>query len=200
MPKTRTITVYAFKELDDTAKEKARDWYRSVFFEFDWWDHVYDDAKECAAVIGINIDRIYFSGFSSQGDGACFEGSYCYATHAPEKIREHAPKDTTLHAIADALEDTQQSWHGSLEARVKQSGHYSHEYCTDIDVSDACEDIDSSRSIVEAEERLINLLRDYMRWIYSQLQTEYDYLNADDQIDESITVNDYEFNQDGTVA
>ena len=72
---TTTQNVYTFNELSDTAKESARDWYRSDPFP-DWHEFVIDGAKEVGALLGIEIDNIWFSGFSSQGDGACFTGSY----------------------------------------------------------------------------------------------------------------------------
>ena len=50
---------------------------------------------------------IWFSGFWSQGDGACFEGRYAYAPRASLRIRDYAPRDTELHRIADALQALQ---------------------------------------------------------------------------------------------
>jgi hypothetical protein len=77
MPKKRVTetTVYQFDELSDEAKEKAREWYRqgNVTTRF-WSECTIDDAKEIGKLLGMDIDNIYFSGFWSQGDGACFEG------------------------------------------------------------------------------------------------------------------------------
>ena len=39
-----------------------------------------------------------------------------------------------------------------------------------------------------------------MDWIYRTLKKEWDDLNADEQVDESIRINEYEFFQDGTRA
>lgn len=49
--KTITKTVYEFDELNDRAKEKARDWYREHALDYDWWECVYEDA----ANIGLKI-------------------------------------------------------------------------------------------------------------------------------------------------
>ena len=85
------IKVFKFNELDDRAKEKAREWYRSHATDDEWWDCTYDDFQAICEIIGIELDTkpvrlmgggvrqepiIYFSGFSSQGDGACFAGEY----------------------------------------------------------------------------------------------------------------------------
>ena len=118
MPEIIETTVYRLDELSDAAKEKARAWYRQTGFDHDWFEFVYDDFERICAIIGVDLKTvpvrlygggtrqkpcIWFSGFWSQGDGACFEGRYGYAKDAPRKIRDHAPKDGELHRIADAL-------------------------------------------------------------------------------------------------
>ena len=35
-PMTKHYTLYTFDELSDAAKEKAREWYRSVALDHDW--------------------------------------------------------------------------------------------------------------------------------------------------------------------
>jgi len=200
MPHDKTETVYFFAELEDDAKEKARDWYRDGALDYEWWDSVYEDAITCAAILGIEITKIYFSGFSSQGDGACFEGSYAYAKGSAKEIKQHAPQDDDLGSIADRLQDLQRGWFYGLSASVRQSGHYMHEMCTEISVYDDQETYRSTRAFEDMEQDLKDLLREYMQWIYSNLMKEYDYLNDDEQVDEMIQVNEYEFNQDGTRA
>ena len=93
MPRTMTVhtEVFGYHELSEKAKEAALDaWAQeNEFFN----DFVYEDAVRVAELLGIEIDSkpvklmngstrydpaIFFSGFWSQGDGACFEGSYRY--------------------------------------------------------------------------------------------------------------------------
>ena len=50
---------------------------------------------------------IWFRGFWSQGDGACFEGAYAYVRGATVGIRAHAPQDNELHRIVDTLQAIQ---------------------------------------------------------------------------------------------
>jgi hypothetical protein len=40
-------------------------------------------------------------------------------------------------------------------------------------------------------------LRDLMQWLYDSLEREYDTTQADEQVDESIRCNEYEFDEDG---
>jgi len=195
-PMTQIIetTVYSFDELSDAAKEKARDWYREGALDYDWYDSVYSDAKEAGRILGIEITDIFFSGFCSQGDGACFEGRYSYAKQSAKKIREYAPQDTILHSIADSLQAIQAESFYSLEASVKHRGHYSHEFCTDIDVFDGrsgdCAPVDVAEAITKELRRL-------MKWIYRQLEADYDYLNSDESVDETIKINEYTFTESG---
>lgn len=213
MPHTIEKTVFDFEELSDSAKSRARDWYREGALDYDWWDSIYEDAATCAGILGINLRTrpvklmgggtrydpcIYFSGFWSQGDGACFEGSYSYAKGCAKKIRKHAPKDggqnDKLHKVADSLVAIQKKHGYRLGASVRQTGHYSHEHSTTIEVWRGDE---SANVEAETEEALAEALRDFMRWIYRQLEAEYEYLNSDEQVDETIKANGYTFDEDG---
>jgi hypothetical protein len=49
----------------------------------------------------------------------------------------------------------------------------------------------------DAEETVIEALRDLARWLYRQLEREYDHLSSDEAVDESITVNEYTFTEAG---
>lgn len=126
-------TVYQMEELSDDAKEKARDWYREGAFDHDWYWAVYADFEQICEILGIALASvpvrlhgggtrrkpcIWFSGFASQGDGACFEGDYSYARGCASAIRSYAPKDQELHRIADALLAIQWSNFFQLSARV----------------------------------------------------------------------------------
>lgn len=212
MPKQLTKTVYSYSELDERAKDKARDWYREAGLDYEWWDSVYEDCKTIFDILGITSEKqiklsgggyrnevaIYFSGFSSQGDGACFEGSYRYNKGAAKAIRTHAPMDKELHRIADELQRIQKSNFYSIRAKIKQSGNYSHSGCTDFEVTDTRSQYGDCTSKVEDE--IKQVMRDLMDWIYKQLESEYDALQSDESVAESIEANEYEFEKDGRRA
>lgn len=61
-----------FVQLNDQAKERARDWYRTGGLDYEWWDSIEDEWKQELEELGFNEPDIAFSGFSSQGDGASF--------------------------------------------------------------------------------------------------------------------------------
>jgi hypothetical protein len=213
MSRTETVTLYQFSELSDRAKERARDWYREGALYHDWWDFTFNDATEIAKILGIEIATvsrsvggttrtqtehcIYFSGFASQGDGACFEGQYEYAKGAPKAIRAYAGQDTELHRIADSLQSIQRRHFYRLTATIKHSGYYSHEFCTDIDV---CNSHTGDSVDADTTDSIASEMRAFMRWIYKRLEAEHDYLMSDEAVDESIECNEYEFHEDGSRA
>jgi hypothetical protein len=61
-----------FEQLNDEAKEQAREWYREGGLDYDWWEHIYEEWTAALKEMGFDGIDIAFSGFSSQGDGASF--------------------------------------------------------------------------------------------------------------------------------
>lgn len=109
----KLIPVYEFSELSPTAKSRARDWYRKASLH----DAVYDDFERVCEILGVELKpgRIFFS----QGDGACFEARVSYAKGMVAKIKEYAPQDLKLHAIAEAM--------AAVPPDVTYRGRYFHE-------------------------------------------------------------------------
>jgi len=192
-----TTKVYTFDELSDDAKEKAREWFRQdVFTDSNDWEFVYEDAKEIASMFGLDIQKIYFTGFASQGDGACFEGEYSFRPGGLKAVKDHAPQDTELHNIIEALQDIQRRNFYQLAATTTHSGHYYHSgYMTvDIERKDGKDWSDGARDEIKDQ------LRNFADWIYYQLEAEYDYQMSDEAVDENIRINEYEFTEKGERA
>jgi len=192
---TQTQTLYHYDELSDEAKEHARQWWlRDYAFDAHEAEHVIDDAKHVAKLIGIDITDVYYSGFYSQGDGACFEGAYYYAKGATAKVTEYAPEDKALQRVARDLQEAQRPRFYALSARVVHRGHYSHSGCTDIEVYD-----NESFAVSEDTETdaIKQALRDFMDWIYQQLEGAYEFAISEENVAENIRINEYEFTEDG---
>lgn len=211
MPHVIEKTVYQFNELNDKAKEKARDWWRGCENQDFDTKFLYEDFERMGKLIGIEFKprpvklmngstryepTIWWSGFSSQGDGACFEGSYSYAKDAEKAlIKETGGTEHELIKIAKELALIQRRYFYRLEATVKHTGHYYHEHSTEIEVFDR---EDNYRVINDGiASRLKECLRDFMRWMYRSLEKEYEYRMSDEQVDEAITSNEYEFDEEG---
>jgi len=212
MPHIQQKTVYYFDELSDSAKDTARQWWRNGAFDYEWYDSVFEDAQQCLAYCGLDVEKIYFSGFSSQGDGACFNGTWSAGEVNAVNLKAHASQDRELHRLVDAFAAIAKEYSGS-SISFKHSGHYYHPYCTkfsDFEVSedDLINSLDYGAPeyrareslIFSAEQEVIELCRDSMKWVYRQLEREWDFQNADEQVDENIRANEYEFLEDGRRA
>jgi hypothetical protein len=194
---TITRELYQFDELTDSAKEKAREWFASLLEPFDY-DYVIEDAKIIAALMGIDIKEIYWSGFYSQGDGACFTGSYSYKKGSVKAVKEYAPQDKALHRIVESLANLQRENGENLEAEIEHRGPYTNSSYTDINIFYST---DTNREVAdETEKALKEELRNFMNWIYKQLEQQNEYLNSNESIDENIRANEYEFLANGKRA
>jgi len=210
MPQIVETTVYRLDELSTEAKEKARAWYRESTPDDDWSEFVTQDFETICAILGVRLKTrsvrlygggtrqkpcIWFRGFWSQGDGACFEAFYSYQKDAPRNIRDHAPRDAELHRIAGALQSIQRRNFYQLQAEIRHRGYYYHEHCMAISVE---RDSQTYRHMTaDAEDGIVEALRDLARWLYSQLEREYEHQTSDIVIDEMMLANDYSFTAAG---
>ena len=200
--KTKTVNLFTFNELSDSAKEKARNWWRECSAGDSYWsESVIDEAKEQGKNMGLDINNIHYSGFWSQGDGACFTGSWSAANVKAGETAEgwgDSPETTRIKQIAAEFEQFAKDWPES-SFTVEHRGHYSHEYCTDFNVSlghDADNELPAGQW-KGACDSIIETARDYMRWIYKQLEKEDQYQNSDECVDENILANEYTFLESG---
>jgi hypothetical protein len=215
--KTISITVYEYDELSPKAQEKARDWYREASAgDNDFADSVIEDVEQIAPLMGIDFALrdvrtvggktfqepcIFYSGFSSQGDGACFEGTWRASDVKPGEVAAYAPKDETLHAIAAEFERISKEFPQATFS-TKHRGNYYHEGCVEFDFNtlpdyDGVLDPADEKRIETAEGALKEAARDFMKWIYRQLEAAYDYEQSDENVAEAIRANDYEFTAEG---
>lgn len=197
------MTPSEIAEIPQHIKKKLVEKHYGFNTDHDWWDSVYDDFTSDMEAIGIEVDKMYFSGFWSQGDGACFEGGVSdwgkFLTHM-------GYEDATLTKHA---EDT---WY----LKVVHSGHYYHENCTsfssimwlpsnvdDEDFSDVWSphEVGEVRDIVwrtllckYIEENLCSefegRFKGHMHNLYRRLEKEYDHLTSEECILESLNAND----------
>lgn len=201
MPRTQRIeqTCYRFSELSETAKERAIQRYCEMMPE-DWHECVIDDAKTCFGFLGYSIDDVFFSGFSSQGDGACFEGTWNPEAVNAQDLKEHAPTDKELHRLADAMQEFAAVFTHS-SANIKHTGRYCHEHSVsiDLDLGEAEVTRGESWEIVsdEADNTFTDITRDCMHWIYKTLEKEYEYQTSEEQVSETSEANEWEYDENG---
>ena len=214
MSLTISTTLYEFDELSRSAKQMARDWYRTWGLHEYWYDTIYQNARSMAEVLGIEIKEIIHHGFSWQGDGASCSGRYAYRADACEAIRQVAPNDETLHSIADTLEKIQTPYDGELVASLELHPREFHAYAALVEVDVADEDrlgrvfapysrsgYTISQDDGKASLELREALRRFMNWIYEELREEYFAITEDEAIDATMSGNeDVLFDADGNFA
>lgn len=200
-----------FTELSERAKDKARSDYTSGDYPgYDWWDNVYYNAVLLGNMLGIEIGttahagrrpntsyqttNIYFSGFSSQGDGACFGANYRYAPDAVKHISQETVDEELLRIAKElSLMQITQRLHG-LEyfsaVIVVSSGNSIRTEIRDWGVDEVGE---------PDEKKFQQLMQDFADWIYKCLADEYGYLFSDEYVDERLSENDCMFDESGAI-
>ena len=209
---------FRFEALSDRAKATALDAIRHRDVDYDWWDNVYEDAVRMAAILGIEIDtethrnqsghrykapKINFSGFWSQGDGACFTGTYTCAPEAITKITAECD-DAKLLDLATRLTAVQVAakiqYGCAIAAQITVSGNYSHSGTIDVAVAYA-DEIDETSETVDAldatDAEITACMREFADWIYAQLEAEHDYLTSDEHLTEYLVGDKNLFDEDG---
>jgi hypothetical protein len=205
MPATLEKHVCTYDELSDRCKSTARDWMREGEAEdFSQDDSIYEPTRVAAGILGIKFDEsrrgngnpaICWSGFSSQGDGLSFAGSYSHSPNSPAKIRSEFPTDTALHAIADGLDAIQNGFRlltgHRINARITHNGREVHKMSMSVTVEDA--ETGDELEDVEPEDKILDLMRDFADWIYRGLEQEYNYRLSDENVEERIQDGEYQF-------
>lgn len=186
----------------DEILDKHRNWNVD---HIEWWDTVYEDFKHDMDAIGIEVERMYFSGFWSQGDGACFEGR---VFSWEDFLKSMGYQDPALTALAE------NSW----VFGVAHKGHYYHENCTSFSYDMASpsdyyyselDEFVEHHSPYKTEIQnaaFLTILQGYdydslytefeeafkrhMRALYNRLEAEYDHLTSDESVLAALDAND----------
>lgn len=220
MTKTIEVTLYQYDELDEKAKEKARENYITNWMSDDWHECTIEYMKEEGEhKHGFRVDDIRFSGFWSQGDGA----SWCGAVNVrewikskPTEYQEHATTQIVLALIDEGWVDEQVlvSFNG---------GRYCHENtmgvggisCTEPISDEEMErgmfkgaQVDELIKIVDAPQgALYDMSKEieedckaFARTIYRELEADYDGQTTYEAIAESYAINDVWFDETGMIA
>jgi len=211
MPRNKVTEVFKYDELDDRAKEKAREWFTRDYPDHDWWDSCYEDFQQVCEIIGVELETkpvrlmgggtgrepmIFFRGFWSQGDGACFAGEFRGKLDMVEKIKEYAPTDEDLHNIVESLfVDFVQPYNASCRVDITTTGNYTHSGTMGFEFNEY-ETSEGEWEPVEDQgkmEVVVNNLRWLADWLYRRLEKEYEWLTSDEVVEENIIANEYEF-------
>jgi len=209
--------VFHYNELPEHGKQRARQNYIDHWVHDEWYDYIYEDAREAGSVRGFEIDKMYFSGFYSQGDGASWVGDVKLKPFMEAYLKPSIGVDAWLWLIED----------GWVHDRVPiyQRGNY---YCHDMTMcvgnvesyehDDMVLNVDCIlkgapiatlwnlimanntcpiKSPEDLEEFVIEKARYFARQLYKRLREGYEREIADDQIGDCYDANNVLFNEEG---
>ena len=207
-------TIFTFDELDDPAKEKAREWYRDGALDYDWWEFIYSGLENVLTALGGDIDlkKTYFSGFYHQGSGSSFTGNItargvlaAIDAHTLDGVAPELrlPKAPTIHPLIRKAIDSRAieidgsccagRGYGGETNLVTDSQVYSDSFCID-----EYPRIDAQCTAVA--EWLEEILTDINHCFFTSLEHSFEYLTSDECVDETILANAYEFDASGHIA
>jgi len=192
-----------WNELPLRVRDDILDKHRDINTHYRWWDCVYEDFKEDMAEIGIEVDRMHFSGFWNQGDGACFEGY----------VNDWGLFMQSLGYTSPLLIEHFRNY---ARFSVEHRGYYSHENCTVFTAdwpSLDSHDEDDLVTLFGYDEELRNAaliavlsvpenrhdameaqftesFKDHMRSLYRRLKDEYEHQTSDEAVLETLYAND----------
>ena len=191
MPRIHETILYTFDELSIEAKEKAIESFQQddSYLDYNWYEYTINDFETILELAGYYSITCYFSGFWSQGDGACFSARFSRNKRCLEKVKSYCSKHEE--EIINIIKLIQEEIPLHEEYEIKHSGNYSHEYCTNVYY------LGDNQKAEKLDERFLELSRKLMRILYKKLEEEYSYLNSSESIIEHIKANNYEFTQDG---
>ena len=186
----KQITVYEFQELSTKAKRKVINDFQNINVDYEWHEPEIDYWQEKLKEYGFNNPKIYFSGFYSQGDGACFD----FNGLDIEKIWTHYNQVKHSAWLKSYLCEcafkthTSCSRYSHANTRMVVCDYYSNKVYPRL-----------NKAIREFEIWLEGFRIDLCQEIYSSLQKEYESLTTEEAIIDTIKCNDYEFTAEGKI-
>lgn len=165
----------------------------------EWWRDIEAMFIEDMAEYGIDVSDVFFSGFYSQGSGACFSG-YVYDVDKFMKAMGGSWDDYphTLAVLKQTGEDIYISW-------KHNNSHYRHEHTLSFDIEydrlvdelswdspqlllDAAEVLDAAADAEYSvlEQDITSFVRGLCRQLYDLLYKDYEYRTSDEAVADAI--------------
>jgi len=223
--KTVCIECKQIMEWDEKTRSMIIEKHRHINVDYQWWDFVYEYWAEKLEGMGYDVVgsrkidekkydsetgryrftgnkitvkeyNISFSGFYSQGDGASFTGSVDILKWLKNK---NDPKYTRIVKLLENNRTTELDY----GAVITRHGHYYHERSTSLNLtwySGKVYDMPNLISLLEDLEKDID--EDIVAQsiaIYRDLEYEYNHLTSDEQVRDTLEINEYEFDENGKI-
>jgi hypothetical protein len=184
---TTTFPVYELAELNADAKEHAYHRYCESMLIEDDMNFVLSEMADTLEMLGFDGEILY-SGFWSQGDGACIRGEWQLSPDmkVPQDIPALLP---ALNALAKVAKEIGKEFYVTLE----HSGNYCHEHT--ISIEQYYREDDEWFDCPALDRALLNLMRE----IYQTLEHTYNILSSIEEFEQWAKECGIEFFSSGAV-
>lgn len=206
MPEAIEIQAYDVGELEEDVKARVLDKYRdfNTFAEF-WFEHIKDwfiEEKLPEAGFDVGKDNLYFSGFCCQGDGASFS-----ARVDLERFILDNKLGKRYRALLYALRSGEVQDYVRIHRDTWCNSYYHSNTMGVYQQSDFDMDPDAPRfeqrqekleyQLDEIQDDVLERARELANEYYDMLEEEYNYQTSDEQIIDSLQINEVLFTKDG---
>ena len=185
--RTEIVEIFKFDELNDAAKERARDWYRSDGMAWGWSDEWWESAQAFSKIAPIKI----------------IEANYDYRQ---VKIEWTGPDYASRYDHSDAIAELSglRAWKWlennnwfSWAAQERMGKCSLTGFCGDCSFADALKDYERNPARVPDLKQVFYEMA--QAWV-SDAQDDCEACNSDDCVSETIEANEYEFYANGDFA
>jgi hypothetical protein len=193
--KTIHVQTYTFQELSDNAKQKVLSNFSDINTNFEWYDFLFEDFTTELEEKGYKNTKILFSGFYSQGDGACFTSKEIDI----EKFIKNQKLEKDFPTILKLLAENPSSFSGDIEHNYR----YYFATSTKVNIEDNTDETDEneqekiSEELIKLEKLIENDREKIGNDFYERLQNNYEELTSEKSIIETIELNEYDFLSSG---
>ena len=192
-----------YKELSEAAQAYAYQMFKeySVSDDHEWWENTFCEWVTKLEGLGIYTDnpQMFFSGFGSQGDGACFTG----VINLKEFLEAHPDvlrQNVDLYMSTVPFDTSSENFAEYVIKLTRLSNNYNHEntvhigewevYCGDEYNNEVREEFEFL--FCEAQDAIEEQCREYMRQLYKDLEAEHDYQQSIECFLESADYKDFD--------
>lgn len=169
------VKLYQFEELSNEAKENAIEKNRIMNVEYDWWDCTYEGMKEVG--VKINSFDIYYRNIN-----ITIEDS----EHTASKTIEYYGEGMEVVKIS-------KRFIADRDALIKKLGE-GNDIAGYSVKEEFIDEYDEEIEYLEEEYRK-EMAEEILTW----LRDEYEYLQTDEAVSETLIANDYEFTEEGAI-
>ena len=147
-----------------------------------WYeDTIVDFCENILPHFGLTVSYkdVEFTGFWSQGDGASFAGSFRLSDVNPSELKSACPTEVELHELAAELQVLADA-HPNIEGHIsRMPSMYSHSNTMSTGYWSSENDDEETDAFAPYEDTVIRIFRELANWLYSRLNSEYDFYLAD---------------------